>query len=459
MPRAPKKPPAGMAGFSIVWAGQVLSLLGTAMSNFGLTIWAFKQTGRATDLALIGFFFMLPMLLTMPIIGVLVDRYNRKLMMMVSDLAAGVVTIVLLVLYLTGSLQIWHLFATSFISGIFQGFQWPAYSAAITLMLDKKHYTRASSMLQLAQSGSNIFAPLAAGALLDVIGLQGILLFDIITFVFAIGTLFFVHIPEPERTTEHRAGQSNRLPEAASGFRYIKERPSLLWLQSLFMVGNFFSSIGFTLLAPMILARTGSNEVIFGGVQTIGALGGVAGGLIIGAWGGFKRRINGVLIGWTLTMASMIVTGLGRPEPAWAGLPVWGTSTLVGAFCGTLINASNQAIWQTKVAPDVQGRVFSIRSLIAIGTVPLAQLAAGPLADRVFEPAMQPGGALASALGWLVGTGAGAGMSLIFILAGGLGLLTSLVGYALPTVRNVEDILPDHDALSGALALAEAGVD
>lgn len=447
--------PGGMTGFSIVWAGQLLSLLGTAMSNFGLTIWAFEQTGRATDLALIGFFFMVPMVITSPFIGVMVDRYNRRLMMMLSDLGAGVVTLGIFALYATGNLQIWHMFVGAAISGVFQGFQWPAYSAAITLMLDKKEYTRANSMLQLAQSGSNIFAPLAAGALLAVVGLQGILLLDIVSFVFAIGTLLFVHIPEPERTAEHQAGEQNMWREAAYGFRYLTERPSLLLLQGLFMVGNFFSVLSWTLLAPMILARTGSNELVFGSVQTIGAVGGVVGGLLLSAWGGFERRIHGVLLGWLLSMGSLLIVGFGRAEPVWAAIPVWGTGAFLMSFFAALINASNQAIWQAKVAPDVQGRVFSIRRVVAMVMLPLAQLAAGPLADSVMEPAMQPGGALAGVFGPLVGTGAGAGMALVFIFAGLAGIAVSLVGYVVPAIRNVEDILPDFDAVTQPAAAPE----
>src|SRR5690606_18282720 len=192
-----------------------------------------------------------PLLVTAPLVGVLVDRHNRKLMMMLSDLAAGVITIAVLILYSAGTLQIWHLFVGAAISGFFQGFQWPAYSAAITLMLDTKHYARANSMRELAQSGSSIFAPLAAGALLAIIGLRGVLLIDVVTFVFAVGSLFFIHIPEPDRTVEHHGEKTGMWSELVYALRYLKERPSLLMLQGLFLVGNFFTTLAFTLLAPM----------------------------------------------------------------------------------------------------------------------------------------------------------------------------------------------------------------
>ena len=443
-----KRRPAGMAGFTVVWIGQVVSLLGSSMTIFGLTIWMFEETGRATSLALLGMFYMIPLLLASPVAGVMVDRHSRKLLMILSDLASGLVTLAAFFLLLTGGLQVWHLYVAAFVMGTFQTFQWPAFSAAITLMLPKEQYTRANSMMELANSASNIFAPLAAGALLGVIGLSGILMIDIVTFVFAISALLVVVIPEPERTEESKAGQAGMFEEVAYGFRYILERPSLLGLQTIFLLGNFFATVGFTLLAPLILSRTDSNELIFGSVQTIGAIGGVIGGVVISTWGGFKRRVHGVLAGWMFSMFGLVIAGIGRPDPVWAAIPVWGAGLFIQSFFAPLINGSNQAIWQAKVAPDVQGRVFSIRRLIAWLVIPLAQLTSGPLADQVMEPAMREGGPLADVFGWLVGVGPGAGMSLILVFAGLLGMVAGLSGYLFPSVRDVEDILPDHDAAS-----------
>ena len=147
-------------------------------------------------------------------------------------------------------------------------------------------------------------------------------------------------------------------------------------------------------------------------------------------------------------MFGLVVAGIGRPDPVWAAIPVWGAGLFIQSFFAPLINGSNQAIWQAKVAPDVQGRVFSIRRLIAWLVIPLAQLTSGPLADQVMEPAMREGGPLADVFGWLVGVGPGAGMSLILVFAGLLGMVAGLSGYLFPSVRDVEDILPDHDAAS-----------
>lgn len=432
---------AGMPAFTIVWVGQAFSLLGTSMTEFALTIWAFQKTGTATALALVGFFYFTPLLVFSPLAGALVDRSNRKLMMMLSDLASGVATIGIFVLYATGNLQIWHLYIAVLIQGTFQTFQWPAYSAAITLMVPKEQYTRANSMMELAGNTSGIFAPLLAGALLPLIKLSGILTFDLITLTLAVGALLIVYIPQPKMTAEGRESQGSLWKESVYGFRYIFARKSLLGLQLVFLFANFFSALGFTLLAPMILARTSNNSIIFGSVQTAGAVGGLVGGLLVGAWGGFKRRVHGVLAGWALTgLAGTLLIGLGR------GLPLWLVGSFMGALFSPLINSSNQSIWQSKVAPDVQGRVFSIRRLIAWFVQPVATLIAGPLADVVMEPAMRPGGALVGSLGWLVGVGPGTGMSLILIFSAFGMAVIGLGGYLIPVIRNAEEILPDHQA-------------
>jgi DHA3 family macrolide efflux protein-like MFS transporter len=434
--------PKGMTTFIIIWVGQVVSLLGTGMTGFALTLWAYEITGKATPLALVGFFFVTPMTLLSPFVGTLVDRSNRKLMMMLSDLAAAFNTIVILVLFTTDNLQIWHLYVTATIAGIFNGFQWPAFSAAISIMIPKKHYVRANGMMEMAGPASQILAPLLAGALIVPIGMKGILIIDLISASAAIGTLLFVHIPQPPRTEEGRAGEGNFLQETAYGFRYIFARPSLLGLQIIFLIGNLFISLSFAVFAPLILARTNNNEIIFASVQTAGAIGGVLGGVVMSIWGGPKRRIHGVLLGWA-SSGLLVLPLLGIAQNQW----LWMAGILISGIPFSVVNGSNQAIWQAKVAPDVQGRVFGVRRLIAWFVSPISRLIAGPLADNVMEPAMQVNGSLAPIFGDIVGTGPGAGIGLTFLITGLLAGIAAMSGYLFPIIRNVEDILPDHEAV------------
>jgi MFS family permease len=421
----------------------VTSLLGTAMSNFALTLWAYEQTGKATPLAMIGFFFVAPQVALSPFIGVLVDRGNRRLMMMLSDLAAALTTVLVLILLSTDNLQIWHLYLTAAIYGIFQGFQWPAYSAAISLMLPKKHYARANAMLDMATNASGIAAPLLAGALIAPIGIKGILIIDLASAAIAITTLLLVNIPQPEKSEAGREGGGGILKEMTFGFRYIFARPSLLGIQSVFLVGNFFSSLGYAVFPAMILGRTGNNETIFASVQSIGALGGLVGGLLISIWGGPKRRVHGVLWGFILGgLLGQMILGTGQ------SLLIWGIGIFLASSISPMTNSSNQAIWQSKVEPDVQGRVFTARVFIAWMVMPIAQLIAGPLADQVLEPAMAEGGSLLTVFEWLVGSGTGAGIGLQTFFAGILSALAGVAGYFFSAIRNAEDILPDHDAVT-----------
>jgi len=419
---------SGMRGFTLVCAGQTVSLLGTGMTGFAFVIWAFLQTKEVTTLALAATFRFAPTVILSPIAGALVDRWNRKLTMMLSDLAAGVATIILLLLYLPGALQVWHWYVAGAFEGAFEAFQWPAYSAAISTMIPKSQYGRASGMLSAAQSISQVFAPLFAGALMGIFGfgsgLPVIMGIDIVTFVAAVSILLAVRIPQPTVSEAGRKARGNLLSESAFGFRYIAARRSLLGLQLVFFLVNFLFPMGFATVTAMILSRSGNDALILGAVNSAAAIGGVSGGIALSAWGGPKRRVHGVLGGMALGIASFC-----------------------SSFILPFINGSNQAIWQAKVAPDIQGKVFAARRMIAQVTVPAAFLIAGPLADRVFEPAMRDGGSLAGAFGPIVGTGPGAGMALMLIVFGALGALVGVGGYFVRVVRDAETLLPDHDAM------------
>jgi hypothetical protein len=308
-------------------------------------------------------------------------------------------------------------------------------------MLPKEQYARANGMLSAAGSSSGILAPMLAGALIGPLGLSGLFAIDLLSAAVAVGTLIFVHIPQPPPSEAGRQGQGRFLQEAAYGFCFILARPSLLGLQSVFMAGNFFLNLAFVVLAPMILGRTGSDEWVLGRVQSAGAIGGLVGSLLMTAWGGPKRRVYGVLAGWLcIGVFGSAVVGVGRT------LPVWALGVFLASVFSAVIDSANQAIWQAKVPPDVQGRVFSVRRLIAMSIAPISHALAGPLADRVLEPAMVSGAWLVPVFGWLVGTGTGAGMALLFVCGGVLATLTALVGALVPAIRRVERILPDHDA-------------
>ena len=235
--------PSGMFAFTVVWLGQIVSVLASSMSQFALTIFMYEKTQSATALGLMQVFYFVPFLLISPIAGVMVDRHNRKLMMMVSDLASGLATIgILLVLYFD-VWQFWQMYLASIIFGLGQAFQWPAYSAAISTMIPKEQLGRANGMMSLIEAGPGVIAPIMAGALLPIIKLTGILFFDVATFILAIGALLIVHVPQPVRTEEGAKASGGMLKEASYGFKYIFARPSLLGLQLVFLRGIFLQAL------------------------------------------------------------------------------------------------------------------------------------------------------------------------------------------------------------------------
>jgi DHA3 family macrolide efflux protein-like MFS transporter len=444
-PSQPRKRPSGMLGLTIVLAGQAVSILASSMTGFALSIWVFQKTSSATSLGIMTSAFTLPYLLFIPLAGVMVDRYNRKLMMMVSDLTAGLGSLSILILLTTGHLQVWHFYLVNVLIGLGNAFQWPAYSAAITTMVPKKQYGRANGLMSFVQAGPSAVAPLLAGALLPGIGLQGILLIDIATFVLAIAVLLMVHVPPPAHTVEGQAGKGNLLQEAAFGFKYIFKRPSLLGFVVMIFFANLFLGFPNSVHVPMVLSRTGNNSVVLGAVETAGALSWTLGSIIMSAWGGPKRRILGVMLGWTLyCLCGNIIFGLGR------NLGVWVPAILVGGIGSSVGIASSQSLLQVKVAPDVQGRVFSARRMLTWFPDTFTPVLGGLLADHVMEPAMQNGSWVSRVFGWMTGTSPGSGMALMMVGFGVLTVLASLSGFIFPKIRNMEDILPDHDQLEKA---------
>ncbi len=435
------KRPTGMAAFNVFWFGQFVSLIGSGMAQFALGIWAWQITGSATALALIAVFATGPGLFISPLAGALVDRWDRKLTLILSDAASGIATLVILLLYFADLLQIWHLYASAMWVGIFQSLQWPAYSAAITLLMSKEHYGRANGMMGLANAGSTVGAPIIAGVLLGVVGIGGVLAVDLFTFLIALVSLLVITIPNPPRQPATPETPPSIWREALDGFRYILARPSLIGLQLTFSITNLVFAFTFGMISPYILARSGDNAQALATTITAFGVGGILGGLAMSTWGGPKRRIHGLLGG--LALGSLVIGPLtGMSQNLWA----WAACSFATGVLLPILDGSSQAIWQAKVDPAIQGRVFSVRRMIAQASFPLGLIIAAPLADYVFEPAMAVGGGLTPIFGPLVGVGPGAGMGLMFFFAGLVGIATAFGAYSLVHIRNVETILLDHQA-------------
>ncbi len=428
----------GMRIFSVIWFGQLISTIGSGLTGFAMGVWIYEQTGSTTLFAMNMLAFTLPTLLMSPIAGALVDRWDRRWAMLLSDTGAGLSTLVIWLLFSSGHLEIWHIYvATAFIAA-FSTFQWPAYSAATTLLVPKKHLGRASGMVQIGEAISQLISPVVAGALFVSAGLNVIILIDFITFVFAVLTLLAVRVPKPKATEEGKESKGSLLQEAAFGWKYITARRGLTALLIYFAAINFASGFFGPLLIPMMLDLAEPDKM--GLIFSIVGLGMLAGTLIMSAWGGPKRRILGILIPGAAMGLFTIMIGL-RPS-----LLLIGAGGFLMMLFMPVMNGSSQALWQSKTAPDIQGRVFAVRRMFAWFTQPLSIIMAGPLVERVFQPLMDEGGRLAPTVGQVIGFGPSRGTGLLFIVLGLFVFVISFAAYAYPRLRLVEEELPDHIA-------------
>ena len=425
----------GMTIFLIIWLGQFVSLMGSGLTNFALGVWVFERTGSITQFALIGLFTVLPRIILSPLIGPLVDRWDRRWAMISGDIGAGFSTFVIVLLLMVNRLEIWHIYLVAGISSAFGTVQWPAFMATTTLLVSKKNLGRANGMVQFGQAASEILAPALAGTLLLTIQLQGVILIDFATFLFAVISLMLVRLPKPTTPISEKFEKSSWWREISYGWEYITARPGLFGLLMFLAAVNFLWGMVGALITPMILSFTSSD--ILGLIIAVAGGGMLTGSLVMGIWGGPQRRIYGVLNFELLSGVCFLLMGL-RPS-------FWPVA--VGAFGAhftiAIVYGSNQAIWQSKVAPDVQGRVFATQQMMARAATPLAYLLAGPLAERFFEPLLATDGLLSGSVGQLIGLGAGRGIALLFIVMGVLKMTVSLAGYLNPRIRHVEEELPD----------------
>jgi MFS family permease len=382
-------------------------------------------------MSIVHFFFIVPFLALSPFAGSLIDRYNRKLMMMTGDICSFTGTAAILVLHSAGVLAPWHLYLTSIVFGVGTAFQWPAYAAAISTLVPKQQLGRANGFVSLVDTGASALAPALAGVLLPAIGLTAILVIDVLTFFVAVGALLFVHVPQPPRVTDTGQPRASILGDAAFGFRHILARSDLRRLLAFSLLCTFL--LAFNYVCPaMVFLRSGKNSLAVGTMLSASTIGVALGGLAMTVTGGFRRRITPVLLAPLVYGTASIAIGVGR------GLPVWLPANTVRWAFVAMANASNLAIWQAKVAPDIQGRVFAARRVLMWFSDPFVPILASSLGDYVFEPAMQAGGAFARTFAGVVGNGPGAGMALLLVFMGAVQIAAAVIGAGNRALRDVE---------------------
>ena len=425
----------GMGVFLIVWFGQLVSLTGSGLTSFALGVWVYQRTGSVTQFSLILLSAMLPCILIFPVAGALVDRWNRRWCMIVSDSGGGITTAAIALLLATGSLEIWHIYLAVSLSSVFKAFQLPAYTASTSMLVPKEHLPRASGMVQSGEACAQLISPLLAGVLLGIVQLQGVILIDFATFLFALTTLLLVRFPNAETVAVSEDGKASIWQDVVYGWTYIAVRPGLLALLILFALDNFVTGVFEVLLTPLVLTFASVTEL--GTIQSIGGVGMLLGSLAMSIWGGPRSLIRGIFAFDLLAHMSILAFGLRT------SLALFALLNFLFFFSLPIINGCCDAIFLRKVAPEVQGRVFATIKMIWLSCIPLAYVVAGPLAERIFEPLMAKNGLLAGSIGQIIGVGPGRGIGLLFITMEIIAILVTVAAYRYPRLWFMEDELPD----------------
>jgi MFS family permease len=427
----------GMRAFYVIWFGQLVSTLGSGLTGFALGVWIYENTSSVTLFAVNTFAYMATTVLVSPFAGALVDRLNRRLVMILSDAGAGLSTLAIWLLILTGKMEIWHIYIVTVFNAAFTAFQFPAHSAATTMLVPKEQLGRAGGMVQIGQAISQLFSPALAGALFVSAGLETIVMIDFVTFIVAVLTLLTVRIPEPERTAAAKDERGSLLSDINYGWRYIVDRKGLLYWM-LYIAGlNFSFGIFNTLLSPLMLELGDAQQAGF--VASIIGAGMLIGTLIMSVWGGPKRRFFAVAASgfWM----GLCVLAMGA-QPSMTLIGIVGFFMMLAL---PILNGNSRAMWQTKVPADVQGRVFSVRRVIGQFTYPISALIAGPLVDNLLQPAMNEGGSLADSMGRIIGVGSGRGTALAFVLVGLAMLVLTVAAFSNTRLRRAEIEIPDAE--------------
>ncbi|MBN1209744.1 MAG: MFS transporter [Myxococcaceae bacterium] len=421
----------GFRGFLALWLGQTVSLVGSRMSRLALGVWLYQQTGAVTDYALVMLCDALPMLLLTPFTGLVADLYDRRRIMLLADTGAALSTLLVAWLIVSGNFQPWLLYVAVVASSSAGTLQAPAWSAAMTQLVPREHLARAVGLAQAGEGTAEILAPLLAGWVLATVGITGALLFDFATFLVGVGVLLGFRFPPVPRPDERLAPRGSVWRELLQGGAYVLAQPGMRGLVALTAFVSLAIGSLEVLVPPLLLAL--ASPAMMGLVLSTGGVGALCGSVAMSVWGGPRRKMDGLLAAGAVLGLSLAVAG------SRASVPLLAVTGWVAMFCVPLVWSCNHAIWQLKVPAHLQGRAFGIRRVVSVAGAVLAFFCAGPLADRVFEPGMAPGGVLAGSVGFLVGVGKGRGIALLLMMVGLLLVSVMLVGRASRRFYRVED--------------------
>ncbi|GAB3981721.1 amino acid adenylation domain-containing protein [Plantactinospora veratri] len=425
-------PQPSMGRFLVVALAQLVSILGSTLTDVALPLWVLKETGSLLNFALLAVAGLVPGLLVLPVAGAVVDRYSRRAVILCGDVGAGGTQLLLGLLLWTGSLQVWHIYPLIALLSVSLTFQRLAYNSAIAQLVPKQYLGHANGVVQMVTGVATIMMPLLSVALLAVIDLGGILVIDVLSYAAAIVIVLLVRFP---RTLAWRRRES-LTAEIREGLRLSWGHRGFRSLLLFFMSLNVFLSPLFMMLTPLVLAFAGIDQVAQ--VSVAGGVGAFLGGLAMSIWGGPRHRRLFTVLCCTLVLAGFcLVIGL-RPTLWVIAVGAFGISMWL-----VLLNGVYTTIVQVKIPQRFHGRVFAINTVIAWSTLPVGWTLVGPVGSRLLEPLMAPDGLLAGTVGRVIGVGHGRGIGLLYLLLAVAIAAVALVAMRLPRIARFDDEVPD----------------
>ncbi len=400
------------ARFFTIWGGQAISLFGSRLVQFALIWWLTAETGSATVLAIASLIGLLPTVLLGPFAGALVDRWKRRQVILVVDTAIALATLLLAYLYAIDAVSVGTVYVLLLVRGIGESFHWPSMSAATSLMVPDEQLTRVQGLNQMLQGGLNIVAAPLGALLLGFLPMQGIMLIDVVTAAFAILPLLAISIPEVAQHKEKSSSERSTTfwDDFRSGLKYVRGWPGLMILMLLAMVINFLLTPAAALMPILVADYFKGGPLQLGWIEAAFGFGMIAGGLVLGAWGGFKKRILTSMFGLLGLGIGFSLIGFVPSNLFWLGV----VSAFFAASMVPMVNGPIHAILQSAVEPEMQGRVFTLVGSMGAAMAPLGLIIAGPVADAI-------------------------GVQSWYVIGGLACVLMAVVGYSIPAVMNIED--------------------
>lgn len=422
-----------LRNFSIFWLGQSLSEIGNRLTGFGLSIWVYQNSHTVASLSLITFFTVLPGVLITPFVGVLVDKWHRKSTIICSEISAAIVILILALLLITGSLEIWHTCIAAFFTSVCGSFQMTAKASILPSMVSSHQIGRANGLIQFSSAIGQLSAPLLAGIIIVNLQLQGLLLIDLSSYFIGLITLLVIDIPQPEKSMIASTGITAIFDDIIYGWENISSRLFLMIILAFMTINSFVNGMTSVLINPLILSF--SNATTFSSVMSIAGCGTLAGSIFMSIWGGGKKPISSLFIFSGLNGIALMITGL-KPS-----IPLIALGISLVFFTLPIILSTNNTIWQNSVRPNVIGRVLSLFYTITGLGAALGTLTASPLSDIILKPMLDTNGIFANTIGKLIETGLGREIGLLMIIEGVLVLVISIILYNYFYFRHIEQDL------------------